>query len=179
MTDGVTIKTNLPQLKAHLARIGKEFEAKAVRQATYAAAAIFRREVQARAPVLKQATKQRVPGTLRRAIYIKRSRDRTSGREHYFVGVRQGAKAAKKGRDAFYWRFLETGWTPRGPGQRLKGGVRSRALQLSRSRAAGGKVVRYPFIAPAYNSSKEQALQAFYTRADKAVAKFSSERTPK
>jgi len=179
MNDGIDIRTNLPALKAHLNRISADFEQKVMRQATSAAAVSFRGAVKAKAPVLAAPRKGRVAGTLKRAIYVKRSRDRSSGREHYYLGVRKGRSAQKSGRDAFYWYFLEAGWIPRGRGKKLKGGERSRALQRKRLLAGGAQKIERPFIKPGFESGKGAALKAFYARAEKAIAKYSTEQTPR
>jgi HK97 gp10 family phage protein len=182
--DGIEIKTNLPALKQQLAKFNLEFEQKVMRQATASAIGVFRRRVKALAPVLKERRKKRMAGTLQRAIYIKRSRDRSSGREHYFLGVRGGRKTKKNEPAAFhflafYWRWLEAGWYPRGRGRKLRGGDRSRALQRERNAARGAQKRKFPFIKPGFESGKGAALKAFYRRAETAIRKFSAEKTPR
>lgn len=172
----IEVRTNLPAFSAQLKAIGADFEKKAVRSATAAAATVFRKYAQQRAPVLKKFDKRRAIGTLRRAIYVKWSRFQKRGSARYIVSVRSGKKAAEKQRDAFYWRFLEGGWIPRGPGKGLKGGRRYKELQ--RSRATRGKV-SYPFIAPAAAQAQSPALQAFKVRLTKKIAEFSALRTPR
>ncbi len=172
----VEVRSNLPELKRHLDRIGREMSSKVVRAATAAAARIFRKYAQQFAPVLKpqNARKDRVAGQLKRNLFIRRSRDSTSGREHYFIGFRRGKAAGKKGRDAFYGLFLEGGWTPRGPGKRLRGGRRTKAL----ARATGaGKKAEYPFLAPAFTRGKTEALNRFFFIADRRIQKISQEKT--
>ena len=173
----IEIRTNLPELKSHLNAIGKQFASKVMRGATAAAARVFKKSAQLFAPVLRTPDKRRTPGALQRGIYIKRSKDSTSGREHYFVGFRRGKAAAKKGRDAFYGYFLERGWVPRGPGQRVKGGRRTRALQ--RTKSAHLQITKYKFIEPAFEKSRSEALDRFFKIADKGIAKINAEKTPK
>lgn len=172
----VEVTSNLPELKSHLDRIGKEFAGRVMRNATAAAARVFRTRAANLAPVLQKPAPRRTAGTLRRAMVIKRSKDRTSGREHYFVGFRRGRDAAKKGRDAFYGYFLEAGWKPRGPGKKLRGGNRSRALQ--RRSSAGQEIMQYRFLRPAFESGKSEALAKFFAAADKNIARLSAQRTP-
>ena len=81
--------------------------------------------------------------------------------------------------DAYYGRFLERGWIPRGPGQQIRGGRRRAALERRRLLAAGAQRVKKPYIAPAFRIVKDQALKAFYAKAGAAVAKVSAEKTPK
>jgi HK97 gp10 family phage protein len=165
MAEGIVFKTNLPQFKAQLKAFGQDFERRTMRSATAAAATVFRKLVVANAPVRT--------GLLKRAVYIKRSRDRTSGREHYFVGVRQGRKAQRRkggSLDAFYWRFVEQGHLARGPRSRLQGGKRRRALQRERLNASGAKRVgARPFLRPSFEQGREAAVQAFYGRVQKRL----------
>ena len=174
MAENVRIVTNLPDFKAQLRTLGLDFERRVFRAGTNAAAQVFKKLAIQHAPVLKEPRKDRVPGLLRRAIYVKRSRARTAGREHYFVGVRQG-KSARRRRggnlDAFYWRFLEDprGHLARGPGQRLRGGRRRVALERERLRARAKRVKPYPFLAPAFQQGQDAALRAFNDRVQKRI----------
>lgn len=155
------VTVNASQFREKLNQFKKELQIEGVDKALRAAARIFRNAVVARAPVLKTPTKTRASGTLQRAIYAKRSQRSTLGARRYFIGIRQGSRMAKKGKDAFYWRFLEAGWMPRGPGRRLKGGTRFRNLQRKRNLAAGAKQVKYPFIAPAFQAVKGEVETKF------------------
>ena len=172
---GVEVRTNLPEFKSRLREIGQHFEKRAVRGAIRSAAQSFVAPARRLAPVQKPPVRKgRVPGTLRRAIYLARPKDQKRGAERYFVGVRSGSKEAAKGRDAYYWRWVEMGHIARGPGQRLRGGVRSRALQRGRLKASGGRWVEpRPFLAPAFAAGRERALQVFYTRLTTLVARYS------
>jgi hypothetical protein len=93
--------------------------------------------------------------------------------ERYVVGARSGRKAGAKGRDAFYWRFLEGGWIPRGQGQRLRGGTRRRALERERLLKGGARRVAYPFLAPAFASGQGAAVAAFYAKIEQRIARES------
>lgn len=176
----VEIRTNLPELKRHLNSIGKQFADRVVRSATAAAARVFKRNAEALAPVLKpeNARKNRIVGALKKNMFIRRSKERTSGKEHYFVGFRRGKQAAKRAKDTFYGTFLEGGWVARGPGRGLRGGKRSKALQRGRAAAAGAVRYQYPFLAPAFTRGKDEALRKFFQTAERRIAKISQERTP-
>lgn len=188
MTDGVRVVTNLPEFTRHLQAIEKKFGEQTVRRAVSAAGAVFSRAIRQKAPVLKpenarkKAQKGRPPvvaGVLRRAVYRKRGKKKP-GVESMMIGIKQGPKAAKKsGNDAFYWRFLEDGWLPRGGAGKIGGGKRLRALRKRRFIEGGKKEVSYPFIAPAWAVSQSKALAAFYTKMDTEVTRISKERTPK
>lgn len=169
----LNVKHNLPDFKAQLKRFGVDFERRTVRSATLAAANVFKKLVIAEAPVLKKPDRRRVAGTLKKSIYVVRSKKSTRGAERYVVGFRKGRKAAKTGRDAFYGRFLELGWIPRGPGAKLRGGVRSRKLQRSRNLAGGATKRQFPFIQPGFQRGKSAALNAFTKRIATRIAKES------
>lgn len=173
----LTVKTNLPDFKAQMKELGYDFERRVFRAGVGAAAQVFRREVQRRAPVRT--------GLLSRAVYVKRDRSSGRGKEHYFVGIRQGkrARSATVGKgftgnlDAYYWRFVEAGHLVRQPGGRLRGGTRTRALQRSRLIAGGAK--RVPgkgFIRTAFEAKKGEALDAFTARVQRRIDKENAKR---
>lgn len=144
----ISVRTNMSDLKREIARMGKSFGPVVVRSSLREAMLVFRREVKRRAPV--------DTGRLRRAIYIKRVKPE-HGKEHYFLGIRQGKGARsvkRRGKvvnlDAYYWRYLEAGWIPR-----RKSGDRS--------------VVRYPFIGPAFDAVGKKAVERFFAVADRRI----------
>lgn len=180
----VTVRTNIPDFKAQMTAFGYDMERKIFRSGVAAASTVFRRHVlrilqrPRRSPVRKGET----PGTLRRAIYMRRARDSRNGLEHYFVGVRQG-KAARNRKggsaDAFYWRFVELGHLIRARGQKIGGGRRYQRLQRERLNAAGSRrVPAYPFLKPAFESGKTEALSKFNERVQIRIDKENAKRTP-
>ena len=162
----IEIRTNLPALKAQLRGIGLDMEQKIMRQATRRAAAVFGRLARKNAPVLARDTKKRKSGFLKKTVRVKRSRDRSSGREHFYITS-----------GAFYWYFLERGWVSRGKGKALRGGRRSKTHQRNTARAQGAKVHRFPFMEPAFEQGKDKALDAFFKRAQQGIAKYNQMRT--
>ena len=177
----VTIRTNLPDFRKQLQKIGQDMQRRAVRNALAAMGRIFKAAAQVEAPVLKAPTRgskaTRVKGALKRNIIVKRSKYQARGAERYFVGVRSGKTAvARGGGDPFYWRFLEAGWIPRGPGRALRGGNRSRALQRSRLRSAGTTAVKYPFLQPAFDANQQRAIKAFEAAIDRAVVRYNRQK---
>ena len=170
----INVRTNLPDFKLQLARFSADFQRKTVKSALSAAAAVYKKLAVAKAPVLNAFTPKRkkdprIPGNLRKAIYSTRSRSKSrAGVETYFVSFRRGLKGEK--RDAFYGRFLELGWQPRGPGHKLRGGDKSRALQRARNFAAGAKRYRYAFLEPAFQQGGAAAIRAFTIRIEKRIA---------
>jgi hypothetical protein len=83
-----------------------------------------------------------------------------SGRK--YQKVRRGKQYANL--DAFYWPWVEGGHVARGPGQRIRGGMRRRALERKRLRAAGKWVEGRWFLRRAFQTQQTAALQAFEKR---------------
>lgn len=164
MADGVRVTVDLARFKAELNKAAAAIEKKVARRAVRAAGAKFVDAAKTAAPVLRKADTRRkdprLPGTLRDAI---RFLPRRGGRGLVAGNVTVIATKAQvaKGRNPFYWRFLEGGWIPRGPGQKLRGGSRRRALERRRLTAAGARKVQYPFLATAFRRAGSAALAAF------------------
>jgi HK97 gp10 family phage protein len=173
MSDKVVITSNLPEFKAALGVLGTKVEKRVVTNAIRAAARVFRDRARALAPQLSEPDPRRVRGALRRAIVVARSRDRKKGSVQYYVGVRASKTSRGGARDPFYWRFLEGGWIPRGPGNRIKGGERRKALERSRT---AGRRIAVPFLAPAFRAAQGEALAAFNARLEAELLKVRSER---
>jgi len=158
--DLLTVRTNLPDFKRGLDRLARAVRLRIVRRALRQTANVARDVARQMAPVLKTRASRRLPGALRRSIYVARDRKLSdAGQEVFFVGVRGRRNTKRSGTiDAFYWRFLEGGWLPRGPGKRLRGGRRARALR--RARAVGARR-QYPFIAPAAARAQSAMIARF------------------
>lgn len=163
----IQIEHNLPAFHRQLATMTKWVRVKAVRRSVGAAARVFRRYVKQAAPVQT--------GTLKRAIYSKRSRRSNRRDEIAFVSVRSGAKFGRlrksgQNRDAFYWPWVEAGHLARGPGRRISGGRRTKDLKRSRLRASGAKVVPpSPFLKTGFRTGSSSALAAFNRSMDEQV----------
>lgn len=165
MADTIVVRTNLPDFRRQLAGLGDRMQKNVVRSAARAAAAVYRDAARQVAPLLRVPDKRRMPGALRRSIYSGTRRG-SPGVVEAFVGVR-GKRTVGRGQrviDAFYGRFLEFGWIPRGPGQRFRGGTRTRALLRERALKAGATRQRHPFLEPAFRRASGAALQAFNER---------------
>jgi hypothetical protein len=177
---GLVFRSNLPEFTRQLRQIKQEFRSKVVRSANVASGGVLRAAVKAQ---IGQGDSPRSrTGTLRASVYLKRSRRSTSGAERHYVGVRgRAVQRKRKGQSvsvggAFYWRFLEGGWYPRGPGRGLRGGNRSRAAQRERSAAAGARFVKRPFIQPAFERARGTAVDAFFNRMAREVTKLNAKR---
>lgn len=166
MPDGVKVTIDLPDFRRQLREVEKRFRRRAVSQGVRDAAKVFRDAARQSAPVLRRRDPRRLPGVLRNAITIARSKRAPRGAVAYSVIVRAGKGRRGTARDPFYWRFLEAGWIPRGPGRR----VRSSARQRNAERDGGRGRVSYPFLAPAFRSRQGAAVSAFNRGVERRLA---------
>jgi HK97 gp10 family phage protein len=121
-----------------------------IRGALFAAAKVFKEEARIRAPVGDDTPS---PGRLRDNIITVRGRNNRHGvAESYMVTVRTGRRGkgalgalarAYSNRDAWYWRFVEFG-TNKMPAQ--------------------------PFLRPAFETKKHEALAVFRTQLSRLVS---------
>jgi hypothetical protein len=164
MVDNIAARiVGIPAFSTELRKLSMDMQQKVVRSASLAAAAVFRKGAVALAPELKKPDARRKRGALKKGIYAGRSRSRSKpGAEVIVVGVRSG-KPGKNG-DPFYWRWVEDGYIARGPGQRIKGGFRRRALERSRLKSAGKLVPGVKMFARSFSSNQDKALSAFNSR---------------
>jgi HK97 gp10 family phage protein len=144
--------TGLKELQKALNELPKEIQGRPLRSAVSAAAKVIVDDVKARVPVGET-------GNLKTAVYRYRSRrNSATGRETFFVGIRQGkaqykdtAYNRRKGRvgknyktagEAYYWRFLEFGTA---------------------------KMQAKPFLRPAFEANKSRAVDVMKERLGKAI----------
>jgi HK97 gp10 family phage protein len=169
----IKVTTNIPEFKRELAALGQRMEKNIVRSGARAAGRVFRDEARRRAPVLQRddfIRTNRVPGALKRAI-VTISRRSPRGTVRQSVTVRASKAQRGRGADPFYWRFLEGGWIPRGPGQRFRGGTRRRRLERQRAVAGGARRIAYPFLKPAFDAVGQPALAAFTKAVEDGIAR--------
>lgn len=173
---GITVTSNLPEVAIELRKLGDRVEKQFIRRSLTAAGAVMRALARSKAPVLTTNRKGRVSGALKRAIYSARSRRKSrAGVEVFTIGVRSKVKigrgASAVTADPFYWYFQEKGWAPRGPGNKLRGGNRSRRLQRERNARAGARQIPGKwFLRDAAREGQQPALDAFYRRMDESFA---------
>ena len=122
----------LEELKRELEALSSDMSRKVLRSATGAAAQVIRKAARDLVPVDS--------GKLRKAIYIKHMRELSSStQQEYYISVRNGPRERRKiraggsGIDAWYWKMVEFGTS---------------------------KMPAKPFIRPAYESKKSEALEA-------------------
>lgn len=142
----------LKELQKALEQLPKEIQGRPLRSAVSAAAKVVVDDVKSRVPVGET-------GNLKTAVYRYRSRrNSATGRETFFVGIRQGkaqykdtAYNRRKGRvgksyktagEAYYWRFLEFGTA---------------------------KMQARPFLRPAFEAQKSRAVEVMKERLGKAI----------
>lgn len=164
--------TGVDDLRAALRDLDRSMRRKVLKAALRSAARVIQSDAKSRAPVLQVPTPRRVPGTVKRSIVVRASK---LARRKNMLGVYVTVKASKArvkkdGRqDPFYFRFLEEGWIPRGPGRGLRGSDRKK--RAVRAQDAGRKVQR-PFLGPALQAKSQAAVQAFEREVLPAIAKF-------
>ena len=106
----------LEQLKRELKALAPNLRRRAIRNALSAGARVFRDEARRLAPILdapiiSKGKVIRVPGTLKKAIRVRTSKQaRRAGDVGVFVNVKP-ARGSDRGtaKDPFYWRFVEFG----------------------------------------------------------------------
>jgi len=159
MSDGFKVVFDLPDFRRQLAELEKRARNSVVRGAARDTARAFQRAAKARAPVLRKADPRRIPGRLRESIVITSQRGRRG--VIAFTVVPRARKATKRRAAAdlpFYWVFLEGGWTPRGPGDRWRGGARRRNEIRN---ASASRRIQMPFIEPAFRASQGSLVTTF------------------
>lgn len=115
----------------------------------------LRSAVNAGASVIKKQVRQNAPtdtGLLKKNVYQKQIREASGQYQQTFaVGVRQGKARNKDGTKKelpYYWRFMEFGTS---------------------------KMPARPFIRPAFESKKEDAVKAIADKLDERIQKYARE----
>lgn len=148
------------ELAAALKELGPRVARNALRSAVSNGAALIRDEAKAKAPQSSAGDKsagQSPSGTLKRAIAIKRDRDQKdifNAKYSVFVRSNANTKSVKAyGRtDAFYARFLEFGTS---------------------------KMSARPFLRPAFDQRKADAITAIGARLDEKIQQIATELSKK
>lgn len=154
--------TGLDQLQRALQQLPERLAKNVLRGAVAAGAKVIRDEARRRAPIYNGPDGTVPRGVIRRAIYASSSRQLTTAlSQGYIVNVRSGKKyqaVGKKGRnaDAFFAPWVEYGHyvVPRRPS-----GVTVRAHRAIYRTSKGQFVAPRPFMRPAFESKKEEALK--------------------
>lgn len=159
--------------------IGSALDESTLRATGFAGAEVFREQAKV------NALRNKKTGTIYNNIIAKRLTEESEGgkRQAYLITVRKGdrpAKGEKRDRknptdDAFYWRFVEDGhkFVPKNnnvskkTGKKIGWSAHRRAAELEYGSAT---VPAYPFMRPAYESRKSDAIEAMR---DKLTQKIS------
>jgi len=139
--------TGFKELADALRELGPRVARNALRSSVSAGAAVIRNDARNRAPV--------DTGEMKKDIQIKRERDAQGEMSaKYSVFVRSGKKSRLSGKsrdvqkDSFYWRFVEFGTS---------------------------KMAAQPFLRPAFEAKKEDAIKAIGEKLDERIQKIAQE----
>jgi HK97 gp10 family phage protein len=173
----IDVRINVRDFNADLRDLGGRITKRVARNAVAAGARVIVPIAKKLAPVLRNTKeRRRIPGTLRAGIYQKKAVPIPGGVSST-ISVRSPRTRSFTKRAGiqtpFYWRFLEGGWIPRGPGKRIKGGERRR--RETRAATAGGKR-QFPFLAPALKQGGPAAVRKFEEIMDKGIAREQAKR---
>jgi HK97 gp10 family phage protein len=137
--------TGLRELERKLVALGPKVGLKAMRSALVSGAQVIKKDALNSVPVKT--------GRLRRSILIKRLAKLNPFSEKVIIGVRHGKKYQKTNRDAYYWKFLEFGHKDR----------------------AGKMVDAQPFIRPAFEAQKTNAMNRIIDVLKKKISQYAKE----
>ena len=147
----------LDQLAQALRELPKRVARNGLRGAVYAGAKVIRDEAKLKAPVASAPLGPNQPpqGTLKRSIIMKQVPELSGEQKQtFFVTVRHGKKYRKQGKsgnlsqDAWYWRFVEFGTV---------------------------KMTARPFLRPAFEGKKYEAVDAIKTRLAERIEQAAQE----
>ena len=147
----------LDQLAKALRELPQRVARNGLRAAVYAGAKVIRDEAKLHAPVAtgNLGANQPPPGTLKRSVIMKQIPELSGAQKQtFFVTVRHGKKYRKQGKkgnlsqDAWYWRFVEFGTV---------------------------KMSARPFLRPAFDMKKHEAVTAIKTRLAQRIEQAAQE----
>ena len=147
----------LDQLAKALRELPQRVARNGLRAAVYAGAKVIRDEAKLQAPVATGdlGADQPPRGTLKRSVIMKQIPELSGAQKQtFFVTVRHGKKYRKQGKkgnlsqDAWYWRFVEFGTV---------------------------KMSARPFLRPAFDMKKHEAVTAIKTRLAQRIEQAAQE----
>lgn len=158
-------------LSSTMQQLGEAVGQDAMRAAGFAGAEVFRDEAKSnvsRSESTPGSGPAKRTGTLHKNIIIKRLEEEASDRKQvYLVTVRSG-KFGTDG-DAFYWRFVEEGhlFVRRKSSSLKKESItkrRKEAKAAAELEFGSSRVAARPFMRPAYESKKQEAVDAMQAK---------------
>lgn len=156
----------LKELQEALKQLPDRIAKNVLRGAVSAGAAVVRKQVVANAPLWTGPVGKGhpKPGTLKKSIYQKQIGELSNNvKQTFFVGARRGKGYREKGQDAYYASWVEFGhfFVPPRP----KGVTRKAHRKENRSKF----VPAHPFIRPAFESKKVEAVEAIKAYLEKRI----------
>ena len=169
-------------MRAHFTHLRQDMQTRTGRQMVVAAGGVLKRK----AKEIAQANGSRLTGAMIKNIAIKRERGAPPGTEQYHLGVRHGRNLSSKARknthlavsgrgriveryadDPYYWKWVELGHqvVPRQPNKGRKKSWKTRRA------AATATVPGKPFIGPALEQGRAEAIAAMERRLQQTLAK--------
>lgn len=163
--------TGLAELNATLRALPEALRARALKGMCATGAAVIKDEAKRRAPVWTGSVQEGhpPPGTLKRAIYQTRLvQECTSTREVWMVNVRKGKqfRAVGKGAinlDAYYASWVEYGHYTRAPMSAGTTPAKRMAAHLTGSVTSVRLIPAHPYMRPAFETKKQDAVRAMGT----------------
>ena len=143
----------LQELSQTLMKLPAELEKRVIMGALRAAGQTIRKDAMARAPILEKPDPRRRAGTLRKNISVRRVKGKTAVYVGVFGASRKkiaafkaagGGKGANNPDDPYYWKWVEFGTK---------------------------KMAARPFLRPAFEAQKYEALRMFEVYMRKRLAK--------
>ena len=175
MTDPIHV-SGLDELSAKLKALPPRIAKNALRRSVSAGARVIRIEARNRAPISASPRRRgsgmiSKPGTLKRAAMSFSIREKSNQVQQTFgVAFKSGKKEQAKGRDAFYWKWVEAGHRiiPR----RSKTGSNSGGIAARRKQHRGGFVQGRRFLRDAFNATAQRAIEAIKSKLSDDLAKL-------
>lgn len=162
----------LEELKAKFAQLPKDLNAKVLRSGVAAGARVVKAAAIANAPI-GDSRRGHVAGTLKRAAIIKfLAAGSNDTQVEYIVTFRMGKRQQRFHRDAYYASWVEFGHktVPRSAkAVNLRGLLRNQRTLRSRRRAASERVPPHRFLGPAWEATKDAALNAITEATSRAL----------
>jgi HK97 gp10 family phage protein len=129
MTDRITIDVSgVEQTIRQIRSYSQQLADRVVTISVRGAANFVKKKIQAAAPVNKNPTANYPAGRLKRAIIVKKSKINTARKNgviSFIVRIREkGGKRHGNQKNAFYGRFVNDGWIPRGKRKRFVTGLK-------------------------------------------------------
>lgn len=172
----------LEQLNANLKRLPALMVTKVLRRGVAAAAGVIKGAAAQYAPIGSRVKKRKglsiQPGTLRRSAIVKYLPAESNGTQvEYIVTFRQGNRAARAGKDAYYASWVEFGHRVVPRGKRIKdvyGLLRNQRTIRARRALSTTRVPPHRYFGPAFDATSGKALTVMIAtieaNIDKALA---------